>query len=163
MTKPDKTYGKYFRLGKKYSLKEDLKIILQKAVTHEQELGDLKDVFYFVEGKTFQSPTLTQWQQVNEAVVEQIRSQKPSAVSFLRRGRDWWLTTDSRWKTFIAYVVCALVALIVLVCSYVAYRLLFGQTASAVAASLLPANPTCALRLFPKRFIKMWKRHEAKC
>jgi hypothetical protein len=143
MTRPTRAYGKHFRLGKKYSLKEELKLILQKAVTHEQELGDLKDIFSVVEGRQCESPTLAQWQRMNDRLSGQLSARRPTAASYFTQWRDWWLATDSYWKVFIACVLCALIALVALVVSYFMYKILFGHATSAVVASGSLAHISC--------------------
>lgn len=127
MSGPRKAYGRHFKLGKKATVKEDLKIILQNAVTHEQELGDLKDVFALVEGKKCESPNLAQWQLMNDRLFVGLRSRRPTGGNIFKQWRDWWLSTDSRWKSFVACLVCAVVAIVIMLAAYFAYRFLFAE------------------------------------
>jgi hypothetical protein len=111
-----------------------MKIILEQAVTHEQELGDLKDIFSVVESKKPASPSLTQWQALNNRLFKELSTGRKSPAFIIKQWRDIWGATDSPWKTFIQCLVCACMVALVLLAAYFLGRWFFTrQQAAAIA------------------------------
>jgi hypothetical protein len=133
---PRKFQKKYFRLPKKRNVKQDMKIILEQAVTHEQELGDLKDIFAVVESKTPASPSLNQWQALNNRLFSQLSTARRSPSFIIKQWRDMWRATDSRWKTLIQCLICACVMALILLAAYFVGRWFSARYQAAAIACI---------------------------
>ena len=136
MTEQEKFQNKYLRLPKKPNIKQDMKIILQKAVTHEQEVGDLKDIFGVVESRRPASPSLNQWQALNNRLFSQLGIARKSPGFIIKQWRDVWTATDSRWITFIQCLIYALVMAVILLAAYFLGRWFFARHQAAAIACI---------------------------
>lgn len=121
-------------LGKQTTAKTQEDLCLNGSLSHNEELGELQNLFRTVERSDLQEPSLAQWEKFQDGVMGRIRTLGEEAGGrriWLQTWKDKIIATDSICLKLLIYLLLAILAAGIILLGYFAYVMLGHQTAEA--------------------------------